>query len=393
MRILFIHNQYQQAGGEDVAVAMEAGLLKVNGHEVRTIIFQNINPTSGFDKLIKAGQAIYNPSAYRQVKKEIDDFGPDLIHVHNLFYVASPAVLFAASRLKIPVILTLHNYRLVCANALLLRDGRTCELCVNKTVPLSGIRYRCYHHSMAESAVVTAMSSIHKIIGTWKQKISLFILLTEFAKSKFAASSLKVSPNRLVVKPNFIPDPGVSSEVEREEFFLFVGRLSPEKGIENLLQAFAALPRQRLVIIGEGPEGPSAKARYLGATNITFMGKMEKEIVLSHMKRCRALVFPSTWYEGLPFVIIEAFATGTPVIASRLGAMAELINDGYNGYHFEAGNSIDLQKKIELLLQTETEKRKRLYENARTTYLDKFHPRILYQTILSIYENVINEKG
>jgi len=169
--------------------------------------------------------------------------------------------------------------------------------------------------------------------------------------------------------------------------------LSPEKGIETLLQAFAAMPRQRLVIIGEGPESASSKARFLEATNITFMGKMEKEDVLSHMKRCRALVFPSTWYEGLPFVIIEAFATGTPVIASRLGAMAELINDGYNGYHFETGNSIDLQKKIELLLQNETEKRKRLYENARTTYLDKFHPRMLYQTILSIYENVINEKG
>jgi glycosyltransferase involved in cell wall biosynthesis len=391
MRILFIHNQYQQAGGEDVAVEMEAALLMENGHEVRTIIFQNTSPTGGLDKLAKAGKAIYNPSAYRQVKREIETFRPNVVHVHNLFYVASPSILFAASRLKIPVILTLHNFRLICANALLLRDGKICELCVNKTVPLSGIRYKCYHGSMAESAVVTAISSIHKIIGTWKQKISLFILLTEFAKSKFADSSLKISRNRLVVKPNFIPDPGLSHE-QREDFFLFVGRLSPEKGIENLLETFSSLPGQRLVVIGEGPVRERADTQFLRLSNVTFVGKLEKEEVLSHMKRCKALVFPSTWYEGLPFVIIEAFATGTPVIGSRLGAMTELIKDGYNGYLFKPGNSKDLQEKIDLFLQIKDVERKRLCENARTTYLEKFHPRILYQTILSIYENVINEK-
>jgi len=391
MRVLFIHNQYQQPGGEDVAVSMEAELLREKGHEVRTVIFQNTDASGGIDQLDMARRAIYNPASYRRVWNEIKDFGPEIIHVHNLFFVASPALLYAAKKLNVPVILTLHNFRLICANALLLRNGHACELCVHQTLPISGIRYKCYRNSMAASALVTAITGIHKILGTWNKKINRFILLTEFSKSRFVNSSLKVPEKKLVVKPNFVPDPGVGMQ-DREDFFLFAGRLSPEKGINILLQAFADLPQQRLVVIGEGPELESATARFMKTSNIIFKGRLEKDEVMSYMKRCAALIFPSTWYEGLPFVIIEAFATGTPVITSRLGSMAELIENGVNGFHFEAGNVRDLQQKINLYLQIGAEERRMLHTKARAAYLNHYQPGIHYQTILQIYEDVIAEK-
>jgi len=391
MRILFIHNKYQQPGGEDTAVELETNLLRENGHDVKLMLFQNRQPSGFVDRLMLGAKAVYNFSSKRKLKKEIETFKPDLIHVHNLFFEASPSILYAASSLKIPILLTLHNYRLICANALLLRNGKPCELCVKKTFPLSGIRYRCYRNSMAESAMVTTITSSHKLLGTWQHKINRFIVLTEFAQSILGDSSLRVEKNKLFVKPNFLPDPG-PGDVQREDFFLFVGRLSAEKGINTLLEAFSATAH-RLVIIGDGPERQSIEARFLDNNRIICKGWLQKDEVISNMKRCKALIFPSVWYEGLPFVLIEAFATGTPVITSKLGAMTELVTDGWNGFHFEVANSHDLHTKIELFLQLDEKERGQLYENARATYLTKYHPQIHYQTILPLYEHVIGEKS
>jgi len=391
MRILFIHNRYQQPGGEDVAVELESQLLKDKGHDVRVLFFQNSNPEGSVGKITKGMRAIYDRNSYRVVKNEIEVFRPDVVHVHNFFYAASPSIFYAAKKMNVPAVLTLHNYRLICANALLLRHGQVCELCVNNLMPLAGIRYRCYHNSMAESAFVTFVTSTHKLIRTWDKNISRLIVLTQFAKSRFVGSSIRVDEQKLFIKPNFIPDPGLG-ETNREDFFLFVGRLSYEKGIDVLANAFAGLPTQKLVVIGDAADSQAEMARFLDNSNITLKGRLNKDGVLGYMKRCKALIFPSTWYEGLPFVIIEAFATGTPVIASRLGSMAELVNDKLNGFLFEPGNVTDLQEKIHLFLQTERQDRNALYENARTTYVQNFSPEKHYQTILTLYETVIAEK-
>jgi len=244
---------------------------------------------------------------------------------------------------------------------------------------------------MAESAFVTFVTSTHKLIRTWDKNISRLIVLTQFAQSRFVGSSIRVDEQKLFIKPNFIPDPGLG-ETDREDFFLFVGRLSYEKGIDVLANAFAGLPTQKLVVIGDAADSQAEMARFLDNSNITLKGRLNKDGVLAYMKRCKALIFPSTWYEGLPFVIIEAFATGTPVIASRLGSMAELVNDKLNGFLFEPGNVTDLQEKIHLFLQTERQDRNALYENARTTYVQNFSPEKHYQTILTLYETVIAEK-
>jgi len=390
VKILFIHNKYKQYGGEDVAVELETSVLLEKGHEVKTLFFDN-KPIKGFfSKVAAAFGAVYSFSSARKTSKTIFEFKPDIIHIHNLFFIASPSVLYAASKHGIPVVFTLHNYRLICANALLMRNNEVCELCMHKKFPLSGIRYKCYRNSAAESALVTTITGIHKLINTWKNKISAFIMLNEFSRSKLLNSSLQIPAEKMITKPNFVRDSGEGNEL-RENFFLFAGRIVKEKGVHVLAQAFAAMPENKIVIIGDGPEKNLLQEKFEPYKNISFTGQMDKQLVSEYMKRCKAFICPSIWYEGAPLTIIEAFAAGTPVIASRLGAMAESITDGFNGLHFTAGNTEDLCEKVRLFIK-ETENNSMFYKNARQTYLEKYHEDIHYNAILNIYENAIAKR-
>jgi glycosyltransferase involved in cell wall biosynthesis len=302
--------------------------------------------------------------------------------------VASPSVVFAASKHKIPVILTLHNYRLICANALLLRDGKICELCINKKFPVDGIRYKCYRNSSLASATVTAITGFHKLFNTWKNKIDTYIALNEFSRSKLLYSSLDIPPGKMITKPNFAVD-RFDENLQRENFFLFAGRIVKEKGVHVLAQAFASIPEHKVIIIGDGPEKQILEQQYSSFSNIQFTGQMEKLKVNEYMKRCKAFICPSIWYEGAPLTIIEAFAAGTPVIASRLGAMEESITNGFNGLHFNPGDADDLSKKIKLFI-AETGNNDLLYKNARQTYLEKYRPDAHYNAIMKIYQNAID---
>ena len=387
MKILIIHNKYKHYGGEDVAVELESSILRKNRHEVEILYFDNLPIHSRISGIGSALRAIYNFSSSRKVSKMIRQFRPDIIHIHNLFFIASPSVIYAAHKYKVPVILTLHNYRLICANALLLRDNQICELCTQKKFPLSGIRYKCYRNSAIESALVTSITGIHKLFNTWQNKIHTYITLNEFSRAKLLHSSLNIPAARMITKPNFVPDPGEGS-MKRENFFLFAGRIVKEKGVYVLAKAFSNMPEHKIIIIGDGPEKDLLQAQFKSYPNIFFEGQMEKKMVTGYMKRCHAFICPSIWYEGAPLTIIEAFATGTPVIASRLGSMAESITDGFNGLHFTAGDADDLCAKIRLLVK-ETENNSLLYQNARQTYLEKYHADIHYNAILKIYENAV----
>jgi glycosyltransferase involved in cell wall biosynthesis len=385
MRILFIHNKYRQAGGEDTALALETALLNKKGHAVETLIFDNEEIGQGTIAKIQAlKNALYNRSSEKKLILKIREFGPDIIHVHNLFFVASPSILSGAAKMHIPVVLTVHNYRLICCNAILLRDNQPCEICVKRKLPLAGVRYRCYRDSAAASGMVTLVTGIHKFRHTWQTKVGKYIVLTKFAKDKLFESSLGIPLEQLVVKPNFVADQGVGS-LPREGFFLFAGRLSREKGLYTLLEAFRDMPGQTLIIAGEGPEKNLLEVEYQGSENIRFLGQLDRVELSVLMKKCRALVFPSLWYEGLPYVILEAFCAGTPVIASNLGAMSDLIKDGYNGMHFKPGNALDLKEAVRRF----GENRNDLYANARQTYLDHYHPEIHYISVMEIYDTTI----
>ena len=387
MKILFIHNRYKQFGGEDVAVEQETTLLQAKGHDVRVLLFDNENITGFFSKIKAACLSVYNFSSARKVKKAIKELRPDIIHVHNLFFTASPSVLFVSHRHKIPVVFTIHNYRLVCSNALLLRNNKVCELCVSKKFPLHGIRYKCYHNSRSATALVTFITGIHKLFNTWKNKVSAFIALNEFSQNRILQSSLDLPATKMLTKPNFVFDPGESTE-DRGDYFLFVGRIVKEKGVETLLEAFAMMPDKRIIIIGNGPELLYLKEHFQSFINIQFKGHLDKKEVFPIMKKSKACICPSIWYEGSPLTILEAFATGTPVIASRLGSMRETIKDGYNGFHFTAGDVNDLKEKVEHLIQA-TANNNDLYKNARQSYLEKYHPEAHYNSIIKIYGQTI----
>jgi glycosyltransferase involved in cell wall biosynthesis len=263
-----------------------------------------------------------------------------------------------------------------------------CEICVSQKFPLAGVRYKCYHTSSLQSAVVTAITGVHKILGTWKSKVATYIALTHFAKNRFLKSSLEISPDKIEVIPNFVVDHGVGS-FPREDFFLFVGRLSIEKGLFTLLEAFSNLPTENVVIAGEGPEEINFKRSYGQFKNIKFLGKLSREHIIALMKKCKALIFPSIWFEGLPFTIIESFSTGTPVIAARLGAMEEMIEDSFNGFHFEAGNAEGLKNALRRFNELNAVERQNMYYKARLSYEEKYNPEAHYRDIITVYRKAI----
>ncbi len=389
MKILFIHNQYQYAGGEDIAVDSEIKLLRQKEHDVRVLKFDNKIIVQQKNSFLTGIQSIYNTSSRKLVTDAINTFHPDLIHVHNLFFLASPSVLFAAKKHRVPVILTLHNYRLICCNALLLRNNTVCELCVQKKFPLSGIKYKCYRSSGSQSALVTSITSIHKILRTWKNKVHTYIALTEFGKNKFINSSLALNPGQIKVIPNFVEDAGVGP-VSRNGF-LFVGRISQEKGVAMMLECFAELPQYNLIVAGEGPDKMKLQTQFKNSSNIIFYGQKPKNEILELMKQSEALIFPSIWYEGLPFSVIEAFSTGTPVISSNLGAMTDMIKDGYNGLHFYPNNVHDLKESIEKFMQIAD--RNRIRVHARETYEKSYTPDSHYHQLLSVYQKALDDSS
>lgn len=336
MRILVVHNRYQQAGGEDSVAAAEIALLEGAGHQVERLDFANDHIGGAMAAARAALLSAYNPASRRRADEAIARFKPDVVHVHNFFPTASPAIFYACAAARIPVVWTLHNFRITCANALLMRDGQICEDCLGGT-GWSGIRHRCYRGSLAGSAAVTAVHRAHAALGTWTRRVNRFIALTAFSRSVFVRAGLPA--NKLAVKPNFIPDPRVHERYPTRAGVLFVGRLSEEKGVDTLLDAWANLDVP-LTIIGDGPE--AARLRAKGSAHVRFLGRLGREAVIDAMASAAAVVVPSRWYENFPMTVVEAFAAGAPVIASRLGALNEIVTEGVDGLHFRANDAGDL---------------------------------------------------
>ena len=309
MKILLVHNRYQQAGGEDAAFEGERSLLASHGHAVRSFTVSNETVGGGLRGKIKtAGQAVYSISARRSLHHEIERIDPDIVHVHNFFPLLSPSVYDACW--AVPVVQTLHNYRLLCPNALFFRDGHACEDCLGKLVPWPGVAHACYRDSRAATVPVAAMLTAHRIRRTWTQKVAAFIALTGFARDKFVEGGLPVG--RIAVKPNFVyPDPGVGEK--RGRYVLFVGRLSQEKGVETMLAAHERLAGGvRLKIVGDGPLAPMVAKAAERRKELEWLGRQPRERVLPLMKEAQALILPSVCYEGFPMVIAEAYALAYP---------------------------------------------------------------------------------
>jgi glycosyltransferase involved in cell wall biosynthesis len=388
MKILLVHNRYQQAGGEDAVFWAEYQLLSSYGHQVEYILYDNTTIGTLSKKIKAALYIIYNPDSADLAQNKINRFHPDIIHVHNFLPLVSPSIFFVARRNRIPVVLTLHNYRLLCPSAILFYQGQLYEKSLRTIFPWDAIWKGVYRKSKVQTALVALMTAAHNLIGTWRNKVDVYITLTQFAKTKFVGSALQVPPNKFLVKPNFIEEQ-INEFFEREDFFLFVGRLTEEKGIRTMLKA-SLIYNFKLVVVGEGPLSKEVEKFAKNNANISYTGLLPKEAVMKQLIKCRALIFPSTWYEGFPMTILEAFSVGTPVLASALGGMKEIIQHNINGLLFIAGNEFDLATKV-MELTEHPETLKRLSDNARDSYLKLYTPDKNYHQLMSIYKRAINE--
>jgi glycosyltransferase involved in cell wall biosynthesis len=387
MKILLIHNRYKAAGGEDVVCQEEAELLLRNRHLVEVLVFDNANIKSFVDKLRCGLGVAYNVTSAHQLRLKIEEFQPDVIHVHNFLPLASPSIFFVAREYRIPVVVTLHNYRLICPGATLFHNGRIFEKSIHSIFPIPAILNRVYRNSIWQTAAVASMTAIHSLLGTWRNRVSVYITLTSFARTKFLNAAIGIPERKLIVKPNFIKDVGKGDVRQRKDYYLFVGRLTEEKGILTLLNA-TRLSNFKLVIIGTGPLSEVVAQHAQENPRITFLGFQQKHIVIKYMKSCRALLFPSVWYEGFPITLLEAFSTGTAVIASNLGAMAEIVTSGVNGLHFEAGNEKELVARI-TELNADPQLLRQLSTTARSIYLEHYTPENNYPLMMSIYRKAI----
>ncbi len=381
-KVLMLHNRYLIRGGEDECVDAELGLLNSRGchAELREI---NNNLISGLGKIRAAGRTLWSFPAFNQVRREIKKNGFNLVHVHNFFPLWSPSVYYAAALEGVPIVQTLHNYRLLCPNALFYRESRICEDCPGHKIPWPGIQHRCYRNSFMGSATVASMIALHRFIGTWKQKVTLYIALSEFSRKKFIENG--IPEKKIVVKPNFIyPDPGIGGG--NGDYAIYVGRLCPEKGIRTVLQAWEKMnAKLKLFILGDGPLAQEMTEIANKAQSVVYLGRKSLDEVQQFIGEAKFLIFPSELYETFGRVAIEAFAKGTPVLAANLGAAAEITESGRNSLHFEAGNSDDLAAKADWLLSHPSQLAA-MRREARLTYEGKYTADKNHQLLLSIYE-------
>lgn len=383
LRILVIHNRYQVRGGEDSVVAQEVDSLRRSGQRVETLFFDNAGIRTGWNRLRTAYEATYAQRAIATVVDAVRAFRPDVVHAHNIFPQISPGVHQAIRAEGVATVQTLHNFRVTCANGILMREGRPCEDCIDGS-PYQAVRHACYRGSRLGSLAVARMIDVHRRSGTWTHDVDRFIALTPFARTRFLAAGLP--GHRVRIKPNGLADPGFDMEAPRSGV-LFVGRLVPEKGVATLAEAARAC-RIPITLIGEGP----LEGRLRDTPGVTLLGPQPPATVQAMMARAEALVVPSQWYEGMPMVIAEAFSLGTPVVASRIGALADLIVDGSTGLHVEPSDPVSLARALNQIADAPVATRE-MGRAARRVYEQEWTADVVTARALLIYREAIASRA
>ncbi len=393
MKICLVHNYYQISGGEDSVYKNEKELLLRNGHEVVEFTRHN-DEIKSYSGLQKAAM-LYRTTHNRAIIKDFQNFlrleAPDIIHCHNTFPLISPAVLSVGKACNIPLIQTLHNFRFFCPNGLFYRDGGVCEDCFKKKIPFAAVKNACYRDSKIQSLAVAGMLAFHQWQETWKKDIDRFIAISAFVRSKFLQAGYPAE--KFVVKPNFVvSDPGKRGR--NGDYYIYVGRLSKEKGIETLLKAWQRMPEDiKLKIIGDGPLSNMVESAVTKqqSGNLEYLGRVDGKIMMSGIKGARSLIFPSECYETFGLTVAEAYACGVPVIASRIGAVQELIEEGVTGEYFSPGNTEELYQQV-LSNWENPEKFREMGINARKVYEEKYSAASNYRMLIKIYQDAIAAK-
>lgn len=382
--LLLVHNYYQQPGGEDYVVAAEAELLKEYGHQVIQYTLHN-DQVDDLNPLQLAGATLWNRRVYEELRGLIREANPRVVHFHNTFPLVSPAAYYAAQAEEVPVVQTLHNYRLFCLNGCFYRDGHVCEDCFGKKIPWPGVLHSCYRSSHVASGGVAAMLTLHRFLRTWKRQVNRFIACSKFSLNKFVEGGLPAE--KLVFKPHFVRS---NSLPDRKRggggYALFVGRLSSEKGISTLLEAWERLgDRLPLKIVGDGPLASAVTEAAARRGSIEQLGRKPAGEVYELMSQAEVLIVPSTCYETFGRTGMEALAVGTPVIAARLGAIAELVEHGRTGLHFNPSDPDDLARQVQWMVD-HPEAVQGMRREARVDFERNYTPERNYQELMSIYE-------
>ncbi|MGF1524217.1 MAG: glycosyltransferase [Leptolyngbyaceae cyanobacterium] len=389
MKILQIHNEYQTLGGEEAVLSAEKAVLEANGHTVQQWIaksseIQNLSTTQ---KLRVSLDSIWSRNIYQQIKSFLQEHKPDIAHVHNTVPLISPSVYTACQSESVPVVQTLHNFKLVCPGSNLYRNNQICESCIGKSFTYPALIHGCYRRDYLSTAFLVSSLTFNRMRGTYSKEINTYIALTEFARKKFVEAGLP--SEKLVVKPNFVTAQ-IGKGSHQGGYALFAGRLISQKGVETLMQAWSLLAGEvPLKIAGTGYLAERVQSQL--STKVEYLGQLPRQEVISLMQNAAFLVFPSEWYEGFPMTIVEAFATGLPVIASNLGGMAEIVQAGSSGWHFEPGNPQDLAATVRQAWR-DLQEVKRRGELARVQYEELYSPDKNYQMLINIYQNALKAK-
>lgn len=395
LRILQVHNGYQIPGGEDVVVANEKRLLEINGHKVFSYSRNNteLNEMNLLQKLLIPFTAVYSFKTYREVKRIIQEQKIDVVHVHNTLMVVSPSVFYAAFHCHVPVVQTLHNFRMLCPAGSFFRGDRICEECSDHGLSCS-LKYGCYRNSKVQTFVSAAILKIHRLLGTY-HKVN-FICLTEFNRQKLSQLNKKgkevIDMNKVYIKPNFTFQDDVNFECSNElDYFLFVGRVEALKGIDVVIKAFEKMPDQRLVVAGDGPLMGEMK-QYIKdhhIENVEFAGYLSKAQLQEKYRKARAVIMSSQCYEAFAMTIAEAYSYGVPVIAGDIGNLRNMVEENVTGIRFCYDSPEDLAEKVRQYNVMNIEEMK---NNAKEFYEHRLRPEDNYQILGKIYFDILERK-
>jgi len=388
MRVLVGHNYYQLSGGEDLVFHSETRMLKSFGHDVG--LYERHNNEIKPDILSRSRHLAslrFSKRSFNEIQQLVRTFRPDVAHFHNTFFVMTPSVFYACQQEGVPVVLSLHNFRLMCLNGLFFRDNHPCEDCLQGS-RMSGIFHRCYRGSWVFSAALDDMITHHFQRKTWGEQVNRIIVATEFSRKKHIQAG--ILPEMITVLPHFVEEPpdGLRTEL-RGNYALYAGRLSEEKGVEVLLRAWAQVRDLPLYIAGGGPQqGKLEKIiKEEGLSHVKMLGFLDRQEYLKVLSQAKFLAAPCLSYDNFPMVVVEAYSYGVPVLASRLGTLEEAVEDQVTGLLCTAGDADDISRKAREMVSDDGRWRK-FCSNARQAYETKYSVRQHYQGLLRIYEGV-----
>jgi glycosyltransferase involved in cell wall biosynthesis len=384
LSVVSVHGFYRWPGGEDAVFRSELRMLEENGHRVQAWTRDN-KALEHLSRGAALRTCLWNQESYADFREVLRREQPDVVHCHNTFGVISPAVYYAARAEGIPLVQTLHNYRYQCLNGLLFRNGHVCEDCLARAVPVPGVVHRCYRDSLSASLGMCMVHSVHRALRTWRRHVDAFIVPTPSARPRFVAAGLPFE--KLFVKPHVVFDSGVRS-VPPGDYVLFAGRLSEEKGIQTLVEAWQRLSDIPLKVAGDGPMREVVNA----AQTVDAVGWVGRDDFGSLLRHARFVVVPSVCYEQFGMVIAEACCCGVPVVAADHGAMADLVQDGETGMLFAAGDAGALGQAVRSMW-SDVASCRRMGVQARKQYEMRFAPKENYRALDHIYRSALNPQS